>query len=117
MTFTVEVLLKGAKDVVADVLQHDAVDQRNLTDDDVRELLRLTILQFDRVNNPDANERKVSLLGLSWIVTKLDKGVAIAIEIPSGAVVAGPFEADAGKLTQAITRVLTNQPDSKGQIH
>ena len=106
MTFTVEVLLRGQPDVVAAVVQHEVVDPTNLTDNDVRDVLRLTLVEFDRVQNPDAVQHQVSLLGLSWIVTPLDQGVAIAIEIPSGAVVAGPFDVDAGYLSQAITRVL-----------
>ena len=41
-------------------------------------------------------------------MTPVDGGVAIAIEISSGAVVAGPFEGDVDTLTATITRVLAN---------
>ena len=117
MTFNVEVLLKGKRDVVVEVVRHDVIDPKKLTDDDVREVLRLTLLEFDRVNNPEAQQRQVSLLGLSWIVTPLDKGVAIAIEIASGAVVAGPFEVEADDLTQSVQRVLASQSTRREQVH
>ena len=117
MTFTVEVLLRGQPDVVAAVVQHEVVDPANLTDSDVRDVLRLTLVEFDRVQNPDAVQHQVSLLGLSWIVTPLDQGVAIAIEIPSGAVVAGPFYVDSDYLSQAITRVLANRSSIVEQVH
>ena len=38
----------------------------------------------------------------------VSEGVVIAIEIPSGAVVAGPFNADVDILTATITRALAN---------
>ncbi|MYK89854.1 MAG: hypothetical protein F4018_16790 [Acidobacteria bacterium] len=60
------------------------------------------------MQNPDTDERSVALRGFSWIVTPVDGGIAIAIEIPSGAVVAGPFEGDVDTLTATITRVLAN---------
>ena len=111
MTFTAEVLLKGHDEVVDEVIHHDGPEPRDWTDDDVREVLRLTLLSFDRVQNPDAEDRAVSLRGLSWIVTPVDGGVAIAIEIPSGAVVAGPFAADVDTLTAAMSRVLARPAD------
>ncbi|MDA1349645.1 MAG: hypothetical protein O3A47_12395 [Chloroflexi bacterium] len=113
MTFTVEVLLKGHDEVVDEVIHRDGPDPGDWTDDDVREVLRLTLLSFDRVQNPDAEDRTVSLRGLSWIVTPVERGVAIAIEIPSGAVVAGPFATEVDTLTSALTRVLAS-PESDG---
>ena len=47
---------------------------------------------MDRVKNPDSDSRHVSLRGFSWIVEPTREGVVIAIEIPSGAAVAGPFD-------------------------
>lgn len=117
MTFTIEVLLKGNEEVVDEVIHRDGPEPRNWTDDDVRDVLRLTLLSFDRVQNPDSEDRTVSLRGLSWIVTPVDSGVAIAIEIPSGAVVAGPFEADADALTASVTRVLATPSGSTSVVH
>ena len=106
MDFTVEVLLKGQSGVVARSLQHP-VGPRDWTDADVRELLYMSLREFEQAQNPDADERRtVQLRGFSWIVTPLKQGVAIAIEVATGALVAGPFEVDADWLTAAITRVL-----------
>ena len=116
MTFTVEVLLKGQGHVVAESIQHD-VDADSWTDDDVRQILQLTLREFERAQNPDADERPVQLRGFSWIVTPLERGVAIAIEIASGAIVAGPFDIDPAWLTQAITRVMADSSQTPSQVH
>ena len=57
---------------------------------------------------------EVSLRGLSWIVTDAASGVAIAIEIPSGAIAAGPFDLPADELTLMITRVIASGSRSAG---
>ena len=117
MTFTAEVLLKGHDEAVDEVIHRDGPEPGDWTDDDVREVLRLTLLSFDRVQNPDAEARSVSLRGLSWIVTPVHGGVAIAIEIPSGAVVAGPFATDVDTLTTAVARVLARPARDGLTIH
>jgi hypothetical protein len=117
MTFTAEVLLKGHDEVVDEEIHRDGPEPSEWTDDDVHEVLRLTLLSFDRVQNPDAEDRTVSLRGLSWIVTPVGGGVAIAIEIPSGAVVAGPFSADIDTLTAAVARVLARSASDGATIH
>ena len=117
MTFTVEVLLKGRQDVVTEVVHHEVLDPVSWTDDDVRRVLQLILVEFGRVLNPDADDRGVSFHGLSWIVTPLERGVAIAIEIPSGAAVSGPFEVEGDWLTQAITRVVTTPPTPADRVH
>ena len=116
MTFTVEVLLKGQGHVVAESIQHD-VNTDSWTDDDVRQILQLTLREFERAQNPDADERPVQLRGFSWIVTPLERGVAIAIEIASGAIVAGPFDIDPAWLTQAITRVMVDSSQTPSRVH
>ncbi len=117
MTFKIEVLLKGTDKVVDEVIERDGPEPADWTDDDVRDVLELTLLSFDRVQNPDAESRTVSLRGFSWVVTPVDEGVAIAIEIPSGAVVAGPFATDADRLTQAVQRALATPSDSSLTVH
>ena len=117
MTFTAEVLLKGHDTVVDEIIHRDGPEPADWTDDDVREVLRLTLLSFDRVLNPDAEDRAVSLHGLSWIVTPVEGGVAIAIEIASGAVVAGPFAADVDTLTAAVARVLARPASDGPTVH
>ena len=118
MNFTVEVLLKGRSDVVARSLQHP-VAPRDWTDADVRELLYMALREFEQAQSPDADERRpVQLRGFSWIVTPVDEGVAIAIEIATGALVAGPFEVDRDWLTETITRVLAAPAaEQAGAVH
>lgn len=108
MTFKVEVLLKGKEDVVETDVDFEGPEPAAWADDDVRRVLELTLGAFDQVQNPNAEERSVALRGFSWIVRPVDGGVGIFIEIPSGAVVAGPFDGDADTLTATITRVLAN---------
>ena len=112
MRFRVEVLLKGKDEVVEEVIDRDGTAPPDWTDEDVRDVLRLTLLSFDRVQNPQADGRGISLRGLSWIVTPVPEGVIIAIEIPSGAVVAGPFDAEVEPLTRAVRRVLASPAGS-----
>ena len=109
MTFDVEVLLKGTDEVVAETVTYAGPEPPGWTDADVREVLLSILRVFDRVNRKEeAEPGEVSLRGLSWIVTASDAGVAIAIEIPSGAVAAGPFALPADELTQMITRVISS---------
>ena len=109
MTFDVEVLLKGTDEVITETVTCGGDGPSRWTESDVREVL-LTILRvFDRANPEDgAGDRDVNLRGLSWIVTEAPGGVAINIEIPSGAIAAGPFSLPADELTQMITRVIAS---------
>jgi len=116
MTFTVEVLIKGKEDVVEKVVELDVPEPHSWDVNDVRRVLELTLGAFHAVQSPAATEDAVSLRGFSWIVTPVDGGVAIAIEIPSGAVVAGTFEADVDTLTATITRALATVRGSE-QVH
>jgi hypothetical protein len=116
MTFDVEVLLRGTSEVVTETVTHDGPEPAGWTDADVREVLLSILRVFGRVSPDGGGGNEVSLRGLSWIVTDVDPGVAIAIEIPSGAVGAGPFDLPADELTQMIARViaLSTQPS---QVH
>jgi uncharacterized protein (DUF608 family) len=116
MTFTVEVLIKGKEDVVEREIDFEGPEAVAWTDEDARRVLELTLRTFDEVQNPDTQDRSVSLRGFSWIVTPVSEGVVIAIEIPSGAVVAGPFNADVDMLTAMITRALAHTQVTE-QVH
>lgn len=110
MTFEVEVLVKGTDEVIAETVAYDGADPAEWTDTDVRAVLMTILKVFDRANPEEgAGEREVSLRGLSWIVTDTSAGVAIAIEIPSGAIAAGPFDIPAAELTLLIERVMVNR--------
>ena len=109
MTFMVEVLLKGNDDVVERNVEFEGPEPVAWADDDVRRVLELTLGAFNAVQQPAGEEeRPVTLRGFSWIVNEVKGGVAIFVEIPSGTVVAGPFDADVDMLTATISRVLAN---------
>jgi hypothetical protein len=57
------------------------------------------------------------LRGFSWIVEPTEGGVVIAMEIPTGAAVAGPFDIPQPKLDGLITRVLAAAAPSRPVIH
>jgi hypothetical protein len=71
------------------------------------------------VQNPSADrDRRVALRGFSWIVEPTaENRVVIAIEIPMGAAVAGPFAISQVVLDAAITRVLAGQPAPSTTVH
>ena len=106
MTFDVDVVLRD-RDFAVTERVHQAGEPREWTDSDVAAVLREILLAIDRAKNPAAIERYVALRGFSWIVEPSEGGVVIAIEIPSGAAVAGPFDIDQPTLDGMISRVLS----------
>ena len=105
MTFDVEIVLRDTDCAVTERL-HQPLEPREWTDDIVAAVLREMLLAIDRARNPAASERYVALRGFSWIVEPTNDGVVIAIEIPSGAAVAGPFDIEQRALDDMIGRVL-----------
>ena len=116
MTFDVEVLLKGTSEVIAETVTYDGPEPAGWTDADVREVLLSIMRVFGRAGRGDVDGDEVSLRGLSWIVTEADPGVAIAIEIPSGAVGAGPFDLPADELSRMIARVIASGTQ-RSEVH
>ena len=108
MQFTVEVVLKGRDFAVTETVTVPHGEPTTWTDAAVRDVLIETLRAIDRAQNPGAApDRVVVLQGFSWIVEPSDdKHVVLAIEIPMGAAVAGPFEIDQANLDASITRVL-----------
>lgn len=106
MTFDVEIVLRERNYAVTERLEHDA-DPRAWTERDVEQVLKGILLAIDRVKNPNATDRYVALRGFSWIAEPTPAGVVIAIEIPMGAAVAGPFDIAQAELDRLITRVLS----------
>ena len=106
MTFDVEIVLRERDYAVTEHL-HQALEPREWTEDVVAAVLRDMLLAIDRAKNPSATERYVALRGFSWIVEPTEGGVVIAIEIPSGAAVAGPFDIEQRTLDGLIGRVLS----------
>jgi hypothetical protein len=135
VTFTIEIVLRDTENAVTEhASQPDA--PANWTDEDVRDVLKQILTAIDRARNPDALPRQVTLRGFSWIVEPCDPStlrqaqgrpehgrratgsgsspaqsraedqVVIAIEIPTGAAVAGPFVIEEARLTAMIARAL-----------
>jgi hypothetical protein len=105
MTFDVEIVLRERSFAVTEKIEHPR-EPRNWTEEDVEIVLKGILLAIDRVKNPGTTDRYVALRGFSWIVEPVDGGVVIAIEIPMGAAVAGPFDVPQRELDAMITRVL-----------
>jgi hypothetical protein len=113
MTFAIEIVLRERDDAVTETLSH-SIAPRDWTVDDVREILKKMLTAIDRAKNPENPAREVILRGFSWIVEPFDSAqgkpsdgkVVIAIEIPMGAAVAGPFDIDERRLTAMITQAM-----------
>ena len=111
MTFDIEVVLRGEKDATVRRAVHER-DPHDWTEADVRSVLTEVLLAVDRAKNPDTPQPRIALRGFSWIVEPFDKGrVVIAVEIPTGAAVAGPFAIDHAVLDRLITRALSATDD------
>jgi len=117
MTFDIEIVLREHDYAVADRLDHRGNDAPRWTEGDVEAVLKAMLLAIDRVKNPGEAQKPVALRGFSWIVEPADGGVVIAIEIPSGAAVAGPFDIDQGTLDRLITGVLRAASAPRPVIH
>lgn len=107
MTFDVEIVLRERNYAVTEQLRH-AGEPKAWTERDVEAVLKEILLAIDRVKHPEAVDRHVALRGFSWIVEPTDEGVVIAIEIPTGAAVAGPFDVEQSQLDRLISRVLAS---------
>jgi hypothetical protein len=105
VTYDVEIVLRE-QDAATTVRLEVAAEPRHWSEAHAAGVLRDMLLAIDRTRNPTATDRYVALRGFSWIVEPVEGGVVIAIEIPSGAAVAGPFDIDQRVLDAMITRVL-----------
>jgi hypothetical protein len=117
MTFDIEIVLRERDYAVTEHARHPGRTAAEWTDEDVEQVLKEMLLAIDRVKNPTAERRFVALRGFSWIVEPTAGGVVIAIEIPTGAAVAGPFAADQTVLSALITRVLGRSRPTKPVVH
>jgi hypothetical protein len=112
MTFNVEIVLKNRDFAVTEAIAVPYGDPSGWDDAAVREVLVEILRAIGRVDDPKAStERGVVLQGFSWIVEPVAAGggVVIAIEIPMGAAVAGPFALGQAELDAMIARVLRNE--------
>ena len=118
MTVPVEICLKGEDFATSESIPGIAREPRGWTDADVRLVLEGMLQAMHRRKHPNAEERSVSLRGLSWIVNPYEGGgVVIAIEITLGAAVAGPFDIDQARLESMIGRVLASPLPASSRVH
>jgi hypothetical protein len=107
VTFNVEVVLKGRDFAITEAASIAAESAAAWDEAAVREVLVQMLRAIDRAENPEAPARRsVVLRGFSWIVEPVEGQVVIAIEIPMGAAVAGPFAIDQATLHGLITHVV-----------
>ena len=105
MTFDVEIILRAQDHAITERIEQPG-QPNEWTETDVSAVLRQILLAIDRAKNPGSTERYVALRGFSWIVEPATAGVVIAIEIPSGAAVAGPFDIAQAALDRLISRAI-----------
>ncbi|MFO7301690.1 MAG: hypothetical protein DIU54_004650 [Acidobacteriota bacterium] len=114
MTFPVEIVLKGRDFAVTESLQVPGSEGPEWDDATVHAVLVEILRAIGRAEDPTAPpDRPVFLQGFSWIVEPLDDGVVIAIEIPMGAAVAGPFKVSQSMLDAGISRVIRAERQSR----
>ena len=117
MHFNIEIVLRDRDTAIERQLVHDGNDASAWTELDVHDVLKSMLLAIDRAKNPDSSQQFVALRGFSWIVEPTDAGVVIALEIPMGAAVAGPFNIPQARLDSLITRVLAAASPNPSVVH
>jgi hypothetical protein len=116
MEFDVEIVLRDTTHAFTERIEH-GTEPRAWRELDVETVLKEILLAIDRVKNPSAPGRHVALRGFSWIVEPVGGEVVIAIEIPMGAAVAGPFAIDHDRLDEMIRRVVAAAAAPGPTIH
>lgn len=120
MTFHVEIVLKGRDFAVTEDIVVPNVDVKSMDDAAVRTVLVEILRAMARAEDPKSPpDREIVLQGFSWIVEPEKDDVVIAIEIPMGAAVAGPFAIGQAELDAMIGRVLRSERQAwmPGTIH
>jgi hypothetical protein len=110
MTFNVEIVLKGRDYAVTETVSASCGEPSTWNDANVGDVLREILRAIERAENPQTPaDRVVALRGFSWIVEPADGKVVIAIEIPMGAAVAGPFAIGQRELDAMIGRAVQSE--------
>ncbi len=119
MELNVDVWLRGTDFAKTQIISGIGADPAAWTDNDVSKLLKAMLLAIHRAKNPSSTDTPVFLRGFSWIVNPFEEnGVVVAIEIQTGAAVAGPFRIDKKELEDMIGRAIAKQtPASAASIH
>jgi hypothetical protein len=105
MHFDVEIVLRERNVAVTQRLEH-GTEPGAWGESDVESILKEILLAIDRAKHPAQKDRHVALRGFSWIVEPMGEEVVIALEIPMGAAVAGPFAIDRQRLDGMVRRVI-----------
>jgi hypothetical protein len=106
-TFNVEIVLKGRDFAVTEAVSVPHGAAATWDAPAVRDVLVEILRAIGRAGDPEGTARRgVILQGFSWIVEPVGSEVVIAIEIPMGAAVAGPFAVSGEQLDALITDVL-----------
>jgi hypothetical protein len=118
MHYTLEIVLREQNEATSERVHH-ATPPDAWTAADVEDVLKTMLLAIDRRRNPDGGggDRYVALRGFSWIVEPTPEGVVIAIEIPSGAAVAGPFQIGQAQLDGLVRRVIAAASPGRPTVH
>ncbi len=117
MTYDIEIVLRNRETAVAERLEHEGSDPEHWNELDVHAVLKSMLLAIDRAKNPSSDQRFVTLRGFSWIVEPAEGGVVIALEIPTGAAVAGPFDIPQQRLDALITRAIAAASPTRQVVH
>ena len=123
MTFSVDIVLKGRDFAVTEAVSVAHGAPATWGDAAVRDVLVEILRAIDRAGSPGtAASKSVILRGFSWIVEPVEGKVVIAIEIPMGAAVAGPFAIHQAELDARIARVLKADAElasapASGRVH
>jgi hypothetical protein len=116
MEFDVEIVLRERDYAVTERIEH-GTEPASWREIDVETILKQMLLAIDRVKNPSQGTRAVVLRGFSWIVEPLGEQVVIAIEIPMGAAVAGPFAIEQERLDALVRRVVAAAAPPGPTVH
>ena len=118
MTVHLDVWLRGDDFATTTTIDGLARHPAAWVDDDVRQVLEGMLLAMHRLKHRRDERPAITLRGLSWIVNPYaEGGVVIAIEIATGAVVAGPFEIEQSALESMIQRVLGQNAGGSRDVH
>jgi hypothetical protein len=117
VTYDIEIVLRERDYAVTEHVEYAGNDAAHWNELDVESVLKSILLAIARVKHPETSNRYVALRGFSWIVEPTPEGVVIAIEIPSGAAVAGPFAISQPVLDGMIGRVLAAAAPAPPVVH
>ncbi|MFL6278525.1 MAG: hypothetical protein ACJ731_00300 [Vicinamibacterales bacterium] len=117
MHYDIEIVLRDRETAIVERLEHEGSGAAEWTELDVDAVLKSMLLAIDRAKNPGAQDRYVALRGFSWIVEPTDGGVVIALEIPTGAAVAGPFDISQQRLDSLITKAIATAGPTRSVVH